>query len=86
MEAGKLTQRIEFQRLIVETDDFGHEKYSYEPAFSTRADITYNTGDRLIDNSEIFYDNTLTFKCRFYCPIEDTMRIKHQKCILIIKI
>lgn len=77
MEKGKLKERINFERQVVTTDLYGHEKYSYENAFSTRAEIHYNNGNRLIENSEIFYDNSLTFKVQSYCPVEDTMRIKY---------
>lgn len=78
MEAGRLNQLVEFWKLILDTDQYGHEQYSYEKAFDTRAEITYNNGDRLIENQEIFYDNTLTFKCRFYIPVLETDRIKYR--------
>ena len=77
MEKGKLKERVFFEKQIVETDSYGHEKYSYELTFSTRAEIKYNNGNRLIENSEIFYDNSLTFKVQSYCPVEDTMKIKY---------
>ncbi len=78
MEAGKLNQRVEFWSLKLDTDEFGHEKYDYELSFSTKASIKYNNGNRLIENQEIVYDNTLTFKIRSYCPVQDTDRIKYR--------
>lgn len=78
MEAGKLTQRIDFERQITTKDVMGHEVWTYEFAFSTRAEIIYNTGDRIIDNEEIFYPNTLTLKCHFYVPVLDNMRIHYK--------
>lgn len=78
MEAGNLQERIYFERCIVTKNEYGHEDYTYEPAFSTRAQVIYNSGDRQIENQEIFYPNTLTFKCRFYVPVEDLMRIKYK--------
>ena len=78
MQAGILNQKVDFYRLIVDKDDFGHESYTYEKTFSTKACITYNNGNRLIENQEIFFDNTLTFKVRSYCPVQDTDRIKYR--------
>lgn len=78
MEAGKLNQRIEFYHLELQTDDYGHEIYNYEFAFATRANVIYNSGNRIIENSEIFYDNTLSFSVRSYCPVQDTDRIKYR--------
>jgi len=68
MEAGNLKTRIYFENCIVSKNEYGHEEYTYEPAFSTKAQVIYNSGDRVIENEEIFYPNTLTFKCRFYVP------------------
>ena len=78
MEAGKLNQKVDFYRLIVDKDEFGHETYTYEKSFSTKASIKYNSGNRLIENQEIFFDNTLTFVVRSYCPVLDTDRIKYR--------
>ena len=78
MEAGKLKDKVVFQKMIVSTDDYGHEITEYLHAFSTRADVIWNNGNRIVSNEEIFYENTVTFKVRYYCQIEDTMRIVYQ--------
>lgn len=78
MEAGKLNQRVEFWSLHQSEDVYGHREDDYELSFSTKASIKYNNGNRLIENQEIFFDNTLTFKIRSYCPVQDTDRIKYR--------
>lgn len=78
MDSGLLNQKIEFHRLVLSHDDYGHETYDYEFAFATRANVVYNNGNRVIENQEIFYDNSISFKVRFYVPLEDTMRIKYR--------
>lgn len=77
MQRGKLKKRIIFQKCIVSKNDFGHEEYTYEYAFSTRADVKYNSGNRLIENAEVFFDNSLTFIVSDYVPVKETMRIQY---------
>ena len=78
MEKGRLKERIYFEKLIVEKDEYGHEVYNYVHSYSTRAEIKYTNGNRLIDNQEIVYDNTRTFIVLSYVPILDTDRIKYR--------
>lgn len=77
MEAGTLVDKVTFQKQEISVDDYGHESVSYVDAFTTRAEIKYNSGNRGIQNQEVFYDTTLTFAVRFYCQVEDTMIIKY---------
>ena len=78
MESGLLKDKITFQKMIVTTDEYGHEITTYIDSFTTRADVIWNNGDRIVSNEEIFYENTVSFIVRYYCPVEDTMRIKYQ--------
>ena len=78
MESGLLKDKITFQKMIVTTDEYGHEITTYIDSFTTRADVIWNNGDRIVSNNEIFFSNTVSFIVRFYCPVEDTMRIKYQ--------
>lgn len=78
MESGLLKDKITFQKMTVTVDVYGHEITTYTDAFTTRTDVIWNNGERLISNDEVFYSNTVQFIVRFYCPVEDTMRIKYQ--------
>lgn len=78
MESGLLKDNITFQKQFVSVDDYGHEITTYTDAFTTRADVIWNNGNRIVSNEEIFYENTVSFVVRFYCPVEDTMIIKFQ--------
>lgn len=75
MEGGLLKYEIMFQRQFISLDEYGHEVITYRDAFPTRANVKWNSGDRIISNEEIFYDNSLTFTVRSYCPVEETMII-----------
>ncbi len=61
--------------MIVTVDEYGHEITSYIDSFTTRADVIWNNGDRIVSNNEIFFSNTVSFIVRYYCDVEDTMRI-----------
>ena len=78
MESGVLVNKVTFQKQVVSVDEYGHESVSYVDDFTTRAEVIYNSGNRDIQNQEVFYDTTLTFRVRYYCPVEETMRIKYQ--------
>ena len=78
MESGLLKDIITFQKQFVTVDVYGHEITTYTDAFTTRADVIWNNGNRIVSNDEIVYENTVSFVVRYYCPVEDTMRIKHQ--------
>ena len=78
MESGLLKDIITFQKQFVAVDVYGHEITTYTDAFTTRADVIWNNGNRIVSNDEIVYENTVSFVVRYYCPVEDTMRIKHQ--------
>lgn len=78
MESGLLKDNITFQKQFVSVDEYGHEITTYTDAFTTRADVIWNNGNRIVSNEEIFYENTVSFVVRFYCPVEDTMIIKFQ--------
>lgn len=45
--------------MTVTVDPYGHEISSFTDAFTTRADVIWNNGDRLISNDEVFYSNTV---------------------------
>lgn len=77
MESGLLKDNITFQKQFVSVDDYGHEITTYTDAFTTRADVIWNNGNRIVSNEEIFYENTVSFVVRFYCQIDDTMRIQY---------
>lgn len=78
MDSGILNQKIEFYRLVLGKDEYNHETYDYEFAFDTRANVIFNNGNRVIESEEIFYDNSISFKVRFYIPVLDTDRIKYR--------
>ena len=78
MESGLLKDKITFQKQFVNVDDYGHEIITFTDAFTTRGDVIWNNGNRIVSNDEIVYENTVSFVVRYYCPVEDTMRIKHQ--------
>ena len=55
MESGLLKDKITFQKMTVTVDVYGHEITTYTDAFTTRADVIWNNGNRIVSNDEILF-------------------------------
>ena len=72
MNSAKLKERIDIYKQIVEPTDFGDNRLSYEFKYSCRACVNYSSGNRIVENDEIFYSVDREFIVRHYVPIVDT--------------
>lgn len=77
MRAGILDNVIELYNPTYQDTGYGHKDEVYNLFYTTRANIKYNTGSRTNDNDEIFYAVNQTFTVRYYVPVTEIMRIKH---------
>ena len=74
MRAGLLTETILLQESVPVKNEFG-EWVDY---LQTRANIKFNSGNRVNQNNEIFTSYTLTFTIRYYHKVNEQMRIIYQ--------
>lgn len=66
MRAGLLNYPITIQEPITLKDVYGANGIDWKDAISTRAQITYNSGNRQNQNNEIIHCYTVTFTIRLY--------------------
>ncbi len=78
MKAGILKEKIEIWEPQVTTTDYGDTKIDYVLFYTTRANVQYNSGSRVNENSEVFYPTNKTFIVRHYVPVREPMRIKFE--------
>lgn len=78
MKAGILREKIEIWEPNIEVTAYGTHKKTYVFSYSTRANVTYNSGTRTTENDEIVYPNNKTFIVRHYVPVKEPMRIKYE--------
>lgn len=72
MRSGDLKERIKIYSLLTKTTVYGdtHDEYSYN--YTCRARVNYASGNRIVENEEIFYSVDREFIVRSYVPIKDT--------------
>ena len=56
-------------------DVYGANGIDWKDAISTRAQVTYNSGNRQNQNNEIIHCYTVTFTIRLYHKVNEQMRI-----------
>ena len=76
MIAGILNEVIEIWTPTIVRDEFGNQHTEYQYNFSTRASVSHKTGNRQIDNDEVVYIYSKTFKVSYYHNIDEFSHIK----------
>lgn len=72
MKAADLFERIDIYELKITDSPFGDTKRQWKKKYSTRARVNYSSGNRTIENDEIFFMVDREFIMRHYVPIVDT--------------
>lgn len=75
MQAGLLRNPITIQEPVTLKDTYGANTTEWKDVISTRAQVTYNNGNRQNLNNEIVHTYTITFTIRLYHRINEQMRI-----------
>lgn len=75
MEAGLLKETITVYQSVNEKDDYGANQQTWQPYIITRANVTYNNGNRTNENNEIVFIYEEVFTTRIYHNIDENMRI-----------
>lgn len=77
MKAGNLKEEIEIWKYDVTTTEYGDTNKVWTKYYTTRANVRYDSGNRVNQNNEVFYPSTRTFIVRYYVPVKEPMRIKY---------
>lgn len=75
MNAGRLTEVITIVRPKTMVNDYGANKTEYAPYIQTRADVSYESGTRAIENNEVIFSYNKIFTIRYYHNIDENDRI-----------
>lgn len=75
MKAGDLKNQIAIQKLEKSKNGYGGDVTDYVDYLITRCFVKNNSGNREIQNDEIFHSSTITFFIRNYHEIDETMRL-----------
>ena len=78
MRAGLLTETILLQESVPVKNEFGATSMEWVDYLQTRANIKFNSGNRVNQNNERFTSYTLTFTIRYYHKVNEQMRIIYQ--------
>lgn len=78
MKAGILNEEIKIYSMIGYLNVFGEQTSNLILKYTTRANVSWNTGTRSVENDEIFYGYTKTFTVRSYLDISNTDVIEWQ--------
>ncbi len=75
MLAGRLTEHIEFYKLVTERTETGSEYNTYVLDHKCRANKTYSDGSRTNENGDIFYTHYVNFDIRLGYEFDELYRI-----------
>lgn len=78
MQAGLLNELIEIYKPSIESNEYGEQVQVYYKSADTRAQVTYNNGNRTTSNNEIIFDYQKTFKVRRYVEVMENYQIKYK--------
>lgn len=73
--AGLLTECIKIQKPTVAVDGYGANDVKWIDYIFTRANVTYQNGNRVNDTNEITFAYQVSFTVRLYHDIDERMRI-----------
>lgn len=76
MDSAKLTEPIQIYQLVETRTPSGAMDRDYEYKCSTSAFVRYASGNRTIDNEQIFYSVDRQFIVRHYVPVVETDEIR----------
>jgi head-tail adaptor len=78
MKASDLNERIDIYEQVTTRTLSGAVNIDWQLKYSCRARVNYSSGNRIIDNDEIFYTVDRDFIVRSYVPVVDTDEIRWQ--------
>lgn len=79
MIAGKLDNIITVQTPTIVQNEFGANSIVWNDSLTTKAQVTYNNGNRTNENNEIVFAYEIIFTIRIYHQINEQMQIVWNK-------
>lgn len=79
MRAGLLNEIVTILAPKITINDTGEQSMQYVEKLKTRAYVEHSTGNRSIENTEIVFNYTKTFKVRSYVDVCELDRISWNK-------
>lgn len=76
--AGRFDEMIEVWQTYVTENDYNEQVNEFNFKNRARAHVRYDSGQRLIENNEIFYSYVRTFEVRDYVDVNEFNRIKYK--------
>ena len=77
--AGQFNEIIEIWSTFITKNEFGEQENEFNFRNQARAKVKFDSGERLIENNEIFYSYVRTFVVRDYVDVKEFDRIKYKK-------
>lgn len=79
MRAGLLNRQITILKPITTTSEYGGIQTDWKDFKTTKARVIFNSGDRLLEHSEIYHSYMVSFVIRNYHSITEEMRIRYRE-------
>ena len=79
MRAGILNDVIEIWTPTETINDYGERTLTWTKKYTTRANVSWDSGSRTMENSEIVNNYTKTFTVRSYVPVVEKDEIHWQE-------
>lgn len=76
MRAGLLNEVVTILSPVVYSGELGEQRTEYTAYITTKANVEHSTGNRQIENNEVVFNYTKTFKFRIYVNITELDRIQ----------
>ena len=75
LRAGLLNEYITFRKRVITRDDFGEQSSAWLNVISTRARVVRMSGNRTMENNEVWHPTSMQFIIRTYHIIDNEMEI-----------
>ena len=75
LRAGLLNEYITFRKRVITRDDFGEQSSAWLNVISTRARVVRMSGNRTMENNEVWHPTSMQFIIRSYHIIDNEMEI-----------
>ena len=75
LRAALLNEYITFRKRVITRDDFGEQSSAWLNVISTRARVVRMSGNRTMENNEVWHPTSMQFIIRSYHIIDNEMEI-----------
>ena len=75
LRAGLLNEYITFRKRVINRDEYGEQSSAWLNVISTRARVVRMSGNRTMENNEVWHPTSMQFIIRSYHIIDNEMEI-----------